>query len=229
MLIAEYNKLREEQFGRTTVQQGLLALNLTGGAAFIAFAASTLDSQENQFMLAIVLLLLPILSSALALAYCEQHYSIMKVGLYLASDLERRARKMASPDAFLWHTFIIKYAKGGVDNRLGRSWRKTFAVYMPACFFSPSAAAVALAILVLFQRWQDLDAVEVGFVSALAALALGSVAFVIWLWMSSTKRIDALQSNAISETVESKVQGSVEKSVGKLTANSAGSDSASAD
>ncbi len=217
MFVTEFTKLREEQFGRTTAQQGLLAVNLTGGAAFIAFAASKLESADNRLVLAMVLLLLPLLSSAFALAYTEQHYSIMKVGLYLVSDFEPRARDIAAPDVFLWHTFLLKYAQGGVDDVLGRRWRRTFALYMPACFFSPSVVALSIATLVVVQGRRDLQTAQWCLVGGLAGVGLAAMSFVIWLWTSSSARISRLIENAIASSVAQPVQDSVADSVDTLT------------
>jgi hypothetical protein len=155
--IAEFNKLRDEQFGRTVVQQALLTVNVTGGAAFLAFAATSFE--RDSVPLAYVLLGLPAISTALAFAYFELHYSIEKVGRYIEAvtekqyELAKLRSGMASDGFGFWHSYLrVTDSKG--HNTLTLLLRR---VYMPACFFAPALVALYLAQVRFRQSIGDLE------------------------------------------------------------------------
>jgi glycogen debranching enzyme len=83
-LLTEFNKLRDEIQNRSTAQHTLVNLNLTAGGALAG--ASFLAKFP------LLVLLLPLVSSALGLLYFDHHTAILHIGGYIRSQLYPRLR-----------------------------------------------------------------------------------------------------------------------------------------
>src|SRR5438874_11488229 len=82
--IEEYKSLRSEIERRSTVQQAVVALNLTAVTVVVGLAARVHPKDDE----ATVLLLVPFLSYALARLWLDHRGSIIGIGAYIRTQIE---------------------------------------------------------------------------------------------------------------------------------------------
>jgi hypothetical protein len=126
VLLAEYNALRAEIDRRSQAQQTLSNLALTLSGALVAYAIAH-DS-------VVVLVLQPIVASALGLLYADHSLAIRRASRYLDRHLAvTLARLTKEPDLLLW--------EGLVQSTRTRAWRP-FWLLPPLLVFVGSSVAV---------------------------------------------------------------------------------------
>jgi hypothetical protein len=97
MLLAEFAALRAEMVQRSSLQWNIFALQLTAAGVVFSFALS--NPSHTGF-----LLILPIISYALAGRYISQSTAIQTIGTYIREVLEVRAK-----GELHWETWVKAY------------------------------------------------------------------------------------------------------------------------
>jgi hypothetical protein len=88
VILAEFAALRGEIASRTTIQAGLLTINITAAGTLAGFY---LNNQQSGGSL---LLIMPFISSALGLAWIDHARTITSIGMYIGQSLWPHLRKL---------------------------------------------------------------------------------------------------------------------------------------
>jgi hypothetical protein len=92
VILAEFAALRSEIASRTTIQAGLLTINITAAGTLVGFY---LNSQQPGPSL---LLIMPFISSVLGLAWIDHARTITSIGMYIGQSLWPYLREIGNLD-----------------------------------------------------------------------------------------------------------------------------------
>lgn len=94
VLLAEYDKLKAEQVSRISFRDNLLYATLAAGATVGAIAASA--------RMPLLLLLLPVATTALGWAYLVNDHAVSAIGRYIRDDLGPRLADVIDHDGVMF-------------------------------------------------------------------------------------------------------------------------------
>lgn len=144
VLLAEYDKLKAEQVSRISFRDNLLYATLAAGATVGAIAASA--------HMPLLLLLLPVATTALGWAYLVNDHAVSAIGRYIRDDLGPRLADLIGHDGAL---FGWEAAHRSDDRRRSR---KLFQELVDGLVFviAPLVAVTAGAVLSSPLSWWPL-------------------------------------------------------------------------
>lgn len=113
LLVAEFQNLRQEQFGRSNAQYAVIGANFTVAAAIggVAITQYTGGQRPAQITAALILLLVPIVSMITATIYYGEHQSIVMAGTYIRESISSVAKELGGEEVFQWENFIKEYPR----------------------------------------------------------------------------------------------------------------------
>jgi hypothetical protein len=159
IVLAEFQALRKEIADRSTAGQTLLNLNMTATAAVAGFVLSNKADP-------LLLLLVPILSSALGMLYVDHAYNIINLGAYIKNTLAPLLNKIAASSGLLgYEERIAEYEQRKVRRFL------PFGLPLAVAFTVPPIGALIFSFRSLEETWTW---VLWGFGAALTAIYLVS-------------------------------------------------------
>jgi hypothetical protein len=126
--LAEFKVLHQQIAQRSSFQHGLLVLNLTAVASVIGLVLGRNADRT-------LLLVLPVLSSALGLLWFGNHVAIIRMGTYIGTELW-----IWTPSWELWLT------RAEAAPKQDRWWNRTWWPTMQLLFCGPPIAALALGL-----------------------------------------------------------------------------------
>ncbi|HLI82759.1 MAG TPA: hypothetical protein VKV17_02515 [Bryobacteraceae bacterium] len=141
VVLAEFNALRGEIKDRSASAYTLLNINITGVTAITGFV---LSGHANP----LVLLIVPLFSSALGMLFVDHSYNIKNIGAYINSRLRPEAvRAAANRDLLAYEEFVGAYEQKAI-------WRfLPFWLPLTMLFAGPPIGVIIFVAPLLKERW----------------------------------------------------------------------------